>query len=176
MNEQLYFKINNDTVGGIASEDRFIELAEKEGYRCYKANRDENMREHWDVCMVKEINGVKVFERVDIKGNKDSHNEGYTWIELQNVRGDTGWLYSEYMDIIAFEKTEYFELIRRTDLVEVIEENIRKAEIEDGESIIYCNKDGLKYYRIYRRVGRDDRVLKAPFKDFEHLIFKRIYK
>lgn len=176
MNEELYFKINNDTVRGIVSEDLFIELMEKEGYRCYKASRNENMTEHWDVCVVKEVNGVAVFERVDIKGNKESHNEGYTWIELQNVRGDTGWLYSEFMNVIAFEKNECFELVRRTELVEVIEENIRKGEIEDGEPIIYCNKEGLKYYRIYRRAGRNDRVLKAPFKDFEHLIYKKLIK
>jgi len=176
MNEELYAKINNDTTKGLLIEDLFIKLVENEGYRCYKASQIENMREHWDVCIIKEINGIKIFERVDVKSNKEAHAEGYTWVELQNVQGNTGWLYSEYMDVIAFERTECFELVRRIDLVKIVEENVKKAELEDGESIIYCNKNGLKDYRIYRRAGRNDRLIKIPFSDFKHLIYKKIGK
>jgi hypothetical protein len=81
------------------------------------------------------------------------------------------------MDSLAFERDDCFEFVKRIDLRKLVEENIQKALIEDGgELIIYCNKEGLKYYRKYNRTGRKDLLVKAPFKDFEHLIYMKFYK
>lgn len=176
MNIELNNKIANDTVKGNLSEDNFIKLLEIDGYKCIPASRSENIYEHWDVCAIKVINGIKNFDRIDVKSYKDSHALGYTWVELQNVAGKLGWIYSEYMNTVVFELKESYIFIDRLKLLEIINENIEKASTEDGESIIYCSKEGLGYYRIYRRTGRNDRVIKVPFSDFEHLVHKILYK
>jgi len=173
MNEGLSNKISGDTEKGTVSEDLFIEIMTNDGYRCYKSSREENMREHWDVVTVKD----NIFERYDIKSKKESHGIGFTWVELKNVRGNIGWIFSEYMDIIAFEKEDCFEFVRRNELAKLVVENIEKADLEDEcGNITYCSKDNLGYYRKYSRIGREDVIVKVPFCDFEHLIYKTIYK
>lgn len=175
MNESLKDKISKDTEKADESEELFMQLMYKEGHSCLTASRIQNMYEHWDVMVLMKDNTV---EYVDVKGLKEATADGRTWIELQNVRGDIGWLYAPKLTVIAFEKIDCFVLVRRIDLVPIIEANIKKAEIEDGEVGLYYDKNGLKDYRRYCRKnwGRDDRVVKAPFEDFEHLIFKTILK
>jgi len=177
MKTELIEKINIDTEKSKPSELLFKELMISSGYRCYDATKYQNMNEHWDVLAVKDTETGSVFKRIDVKSNKKSHKEGYTWVELQNVRGNTGWLYSEDMDIIAFERDDCFELVMRDKLAKFINEKIKKTDQEDENGdIVYQNKTNLGFYRKYRRDGRNDRVVKAPFSDFDNLIYKRIYK
>jgi len=177
MNEELIEKINIDTEKSKPSEFLFKELMTNLGYRCYDATKNQNMKEHWDVLAVKDTERGSIFKRIDVKSNKESHKEGYTWVELQNVRGDIGWLYSEEMDIIAFERDDCFELVMRDKLAIFINERIVQADLEDENgNIVYQDKTNLGFYRRYRRGGRNDRTVKASFSDFNGLIYKRIYK
>jgi hypothetical protein len=176
MDIDLQKKITKDIEKGNKSEELFITLMEKKGYSCYRATKSQDYKEHWDVCVVKDFNGKQIFERIDIKGLKDGHSLGYTWIELQNVRGEIGWIYSEALNTIAFEKQDCFEFIDRKKLLKYIEKKMVEADIEDGEHIVYCSKEGLGYYRAYRRAGRDDRVIKVPWEDIQHLVVRKLMK
>ncbi len=174
MDESLWNKIERDTEKGDESETLFTETVTKNGYNCYKANKQQNQKKHWDFIISKD----NVIERIDVKSIKEATADGRTWIELQNVRGETGWLYADELDAIAFEKEDRFEFIRRIDLIPIVEEGLRKSDIEDGGFTIYYEKKGLKDYRRYCRKnwGRDDRVIKVPFADINNLIYKTIYK
>lgn len=177
MKKELAEKINEDTKKSTPSELLFKKIMIDLGYRCFDATKDQNMNEHWDVLAVKDTEKGSIYKRIDVKSKKKSHDEGYTWVELQNVKGNTGWLYSEYMDIVAFEKDDCFELVMRDKLAIFINERIKQADIEDENgNIVYQSKTNLGFYRKYRRDGRNDRVVKAPFSDFDNLIYKRIYK
>lgn len=174
MDDLLRNKINRDTEKADESEALFIQLVTREGYSYLKATQSENWREHWDVAIHKD----NVFERIDVKSMKEATADGRTWVELQNVRGETGWLYAEKLDAIAFEKEDRFDFIKRKDLIPIVEEGLKKSDIEDEGFTIYYEKNGLKDYRRYCRKnwGRDDRVVKVPFADINHLIYKTIYK
>jgi hypothetical protein len=177
MYESLNDKISSDTKKGKESEKLFKTLMTELGYRCNDATDYQNMNEHWDVCTVKEIDSIKVFERIDVKGLKDSHDVGYTWAELKNVLGRDGWLCSEFMDTIVFEKNDSFEFVNRNNLLTFILEKVKIADSEDENGdTIYFIKEKLNYYRRYRRSGRKDLLVKVPFKDIEHLIDRRLYK
>jgi hypothetical protein len=174
MNESLKNKIDKDTEKSDESEALFVRIMERDGYRCLTATTWQNWNEHWDVMTYKD----GVFERIDIKGLKEATADGRTWIELQNVKGQTGWLYASKLDAIAFEKEDRFDFIKRKDLIPIVEKGIKKSDIEDEGFTIYYEKQGLKDYRRYCRKnwGRDDRVVKVPFADIDHLIYKTVFK
>ena len=172
MNNWLSNKIVNDTRKGTESELLFCKLMGNNNYKSFLSTKNQNMIEHWDVVCVKD----NKYERFDVKSLKEGTNLGYAWIELVNVIGRTGWIRSEYMDTIAFENVDCFEFVKRIDLLELVENGIKKADEEDGEAITFCSKINLKYYRRYSRVGRKDLIVKVPIEDFKKLIYKRIYK
>jgi len=164
----------DDDKRGNEAEELFKALAEREGYRCIEATENQNKSEHWDYCTVK--NGV--YDRVDVKGIKERAGVGRTWFELQNIYGGTGWGKSEFLNTIAFEREDCFELVKRAELLAFVEDKIKEEDDRVGEEIVYVVKDGLKDYQRYRRLlwGRDDRMIKVPFEDFKHLVFKRLKK
>lgn len=182
--EYVAEKQHKDYEKGKKSQMLFMDLMKKNGYRCYSADTFQDVNEHWDVVTVKDIeNGTKIFERFDVKGLKECVSEGFEWIELMTVDGRKGWLYSEYMDSLAFELNDYFILIKRIELVPIIEANIAimdKLDEEAGERIplLRVIKDGLLNYQRYCRIlwGKNDVVVKALIKDFEHLTFAKLYK
>ena len=174
MDDSLKEKIKKDKDKADLIEELFMEVVERNGYSYIEATEHQNWSEHWDVAILKDGN----YERIDVKSMKEATADGRTWVELQNVRGKIGWLYAEKLDAIAFEKEDRFDFIRRTDLISIVEEKIKNADIEDDGYTIYYEKEGIKDYRRYCRKnwGRDDRVVKVPLADIEHLIYKKIYK
>jgi len=171
-------KVQKDFEIGKKSQILFSELMTLNGYRCYSADSFQDKYEHWDVLTVIGDGDDKKFERFDIKGLKDCVKEGFEWIELQTIDGRNGWLYSEYMDTLAFEIEDCFLFINRAKLVPIIEKNVELEDIRAGEKIIYVLKDGLQYYQRYQRSlwNKKDITVKSPFKDFEDLIFMKLYK
>ena len=166
-------KIEHDLEMGHESENQLMKLMVGEGYACFKASEKQDRYEHWDFA-VKENGG---FTKIDVKSLKKSSLEGYTWIEFKNINGNDGWIICESMDVLAFEREDRFELIKRAELLPLIEELIKKADLEDvNGDITYCSVDNLNYYRKYSRVGRKDLMVKAKFDDFKHLIYNTIYK
>ena len=155
-------------VEGLKVEDYFIELAERDGYKCLRATRYQDKWEHWDVKIIKDNKSALV----DIKGYKDSHKDGLTWIEFKNVTGRDGWICG-LADVIAFEKEDRFELINRVELKKFVEK-----KIVNPTGYVYLKPDDLseiKYHR-YKRMGRRDMVVVVPFADIEQFIMKIIYK
>ena len=90
---------------------------------------------------------------VDIKARKktrrsdDNAQDDWIWIEFQNVRGNTGWLYGE-ADCIAFETQDNFVIVKKDSLIEYVE-----GAVDMGKSVKYS---GEAKYKTYRRAGRND--------------------
>lgn len=167
-------KRKRDNKKGKEAEELFKTLIEKQDYRCLKASKNQNKIEHWDYCTIKD----NVYDRIDVKSMKEATADGRTWFELQNIAGGTGWGKSEFMNTIAFEREDYFEFVNRAELLSLVEDKIEEEDVRAGEIIVYVVKDGLKDYQRYRRVlwKHDDRTVKVPFEDFEHLVYKRLEK
>jgi hypothetical protein len=127
------------------------------------ATEEEDIHLHFDVV----IDGIKI----DIKGlkklnrNDNDVNSEIHWIELQNVRGNRGWLYGE-ADKIAFETLEGYLLIDRLTLYEFCKEKIVDRKV--------YNKKEL--YKLYQRENKKDVITLVLTKDLFNLPHELILK
>jgi len=70
---------------------------------------------------------------------------------LHGVRDyDMGWLYAGKADLIAFEKNKSFILVKRLDLIDLVQ------RVVDFESFVSDSK--AAHYKIYQRSGRPDKI------------------
>jgi len=150
---------------GEKAEQLFIILAVKLGWKISASSKDENIDEHWDYLIEKETNAlrVEVKSRKRISRSDNGLQSDLTWIEIHGVRPkDTGWLFGK-ADLIAFEKEKSFILVKRLDLLALVNKKVNLvAKVRDP-------KDAL--YKIYTRSGRKDKLTLLPSKDIEEIKF-----
>jgi hypothetical protein len=125
---------------GKSVERAFCEVLKAQGYDVVVSSVMEDMKEHWDVM----FNGMKV----DVKGLKkvtrrdEDVNENFHWLELVNVRGEWGSVYGK-ADLFAFESEEYWILVEKKTLHELIKKK--------------CVKQMVAFPTLYRMYQRSDR-------------------
>lgn len=122
-----------------ASEIRFRDICLKHDLPISKSNRNEDIYEHWDFRVknsLVDVKGLKKISRSDSDFNFDT-----TWVEIQNVRGDLGWLKGK-ADFIAFEQKEYYLITRRLDLLYWLRQKITNYKF------VQSPKQAL--YRLYQ--------------------------
>jgi hypothetical protein len=135
---------------GQNAESLFAKSALKHGWRIEPASEDSNKNEHFDYVMSKDARSL----RVEVKSRKrmrrkDSEvQDEHIWIELHGVRkDDQGWLYGK-ADLIAFELKNSFRIVRRTDLLDLIQRLVDfNARVEESKEALY---------KLYSRSGRSD--------------------
>ena len=138
---------------GDKAENVFRRLAEKRGWKLAEASFECNVNEHWDFLMQKTSDSYKI----DVKAMKrlsrsDSDvQDKWIWVELHGVRPhDRGWLYDGKANLISFEKTTSFVIVKRTDLIELVE------HLVDNKTLVQSSREAK--YRVYNRPGRPDRI------------------
>ena len=150
---------------GEKAEHLFIILAVKLGWKISASSKDENIDEHWDYLIEKETNAlrVEVKSRKRISRSDNGLQSDLTWIEIHGVRPkETVWLFGK-ADLIAFEKEKSFILVKRMDLLALVNKKVNLvAKVRDP-------KDAL--YKIYTRSGRKDKLTLLPSKDIEEIKF-----
>ena len=150
---------------GEKAEGLFAEIARYSGWQVSPSSKNENIDEHWDFHIVK---GTENF-KVEVKSSKRIHRNDsgiqfeYTWVEIHGVRPkDTGWLFGK-TDLIAFEKESSFILVKRLELLAVVNKKVNLvAKVRDP-------KDAL--YKIYSREGRKDKLTLLRTSDIEEVKF-----
>src|SRR5439155_23623266 len=91
---------------------------------------------------------VEVKSRKRMGRNDQDVQDEYVWIELHGVRkNDQGWLHGK-ADLIAFELKNSFRMVRRTDLLDLIEKLI--------DFKVKVRKSNEALYKLYSRSGRSD--------------------
>ncbi|APH11923.1 hypothetical protein ASJ33_01520 [Dehalococcoides mccartyi] len=138
---------------GDKAELVFRRLAEKRGWELTEASFDCNVNEHWDFLMQRGSDNfkidVKAMKRLN-RGDLDVQDR-WIWIELHGVRSqDQGWLYHGKADLISFEKMTSFVIVKRTDLIELVE------RLVDNKTLVHSSREAK--YRVYNRPGRPDRI------------------
>ena len=138
---------------GQKAEAVFAGIAAAKGWRVTAASNYANINDHWDLLIAK---GAEKY-RVDVKGMKrlsrgdSSVQDEWIWIELHGVREhDRGWLYDGKAELMAFEKKESFVIVRRGDLIKLVE------RLVDLNTTAYSARAAR--YRVYSRPGRPDRI------------------
>ena len=137
---------------GDEGQKRFQALAESKGLIVVPATRMQDMMEHWDFTFYR--NGVPY--KVDVKARKKvarsdrDPQDKYIWIELHGVGAhNRGWLYGGSADLIAFERAFDFVLVRRLDLIKLVESLITHERVEKARDAIY---------KVYSRPMRSDLI------------------
>lgn len=137
---------------GNKAEDKFSKLMTSRGNSCVKSSKYEDIYKHIDFY----VNGIGV----DVKGNR--HLETI-WVELQNVKGNKGWLKGD-AEYIVFDVVELssFCFFKRDELLKFCSNITENAE------------DKTDYRKLYSRKGRSDVLIKYKYEDIKHLQIQQI--
>lgn len=143
-------------INGKQAEEIFMSLLPQST----RATREQDMFEHWDV----ECEGVKYDVKTQKRLNRsDTEVSDVIWIELQNVRGEIGWLKGK-ADKIAILLGAQFIIVDREKLFSYIKETITNLEVQSFK----------EYKRWYQRRGRKDIITYLYLSDIEHLIEQKM--
>lgn len=103
---------------------------------------------------------------IDVKGvkrnsrNDNTKDDTIHWLELQNVQGKDGWLKGK-AEYIAFRTFTKIIFVKREKLL-----SFALEAIKDKEVVSYNPKE---LYVPYKRLNRQDIILKVPTSDLEKL-------
>jgi hypothetical protein len=153
---------------GKEKEIEFSELLLSEyGGEVLKSSKEDDMYNHIDIIWTYKNNSYSF----DIKGAKKASRSDYVpdynihWIELQNVRGNLGWLYGK-ADYIAFETLDDWLVVKRTDIINLIDKKVIDKLISKSKN----------FYTYYQRDNRQDIVVKVPTDDLRRIARKILLK
>lgn len=119
------------TKESIMAEHYFKILAEDMGVHIVKSTSHQDRTEKWDYEILYDGQSLKV----DVKCMKklsrtDAHSQDkLLWIELDRIKTNSppiGWLYSGKADVIAFECSNDFILVTKSDLIKLVEKKINR--------------------------------------------------
>ena len=165
-------KVRIDYIEGTKVEDFFSEVAKFHDYEVLKPTTYHDIFEHWDRLIKKE--GKKA--RVEVKGIKDGHEFGYTWIELKNWNGENGWLYGE-ADVLALMHPDRFDIYHMASLRKFIDKKVDKS-LPILKAKPYKNgKVDYEYMKFRQYNGfdrRKDVTTIVSFKDIEKFKLKTL--
>lgn len=163
-NERNKFDRKDSLELGEHAENLFILLAVRLGWKVSASSRDENINAHWDYLIEKDEASfkVEVKSKKRIQRNEDNSQNDFIWVEIRNVRGETGWLFGQ-ADLIAFEKEKTFLIVKKPDLLKTVNKKV------DLVAKVKNPKDAI--YKIYKREGRKDKLTLLPMNDIEEIKF-----
>lgn len=156
---------------GVKDELIVMEMTEKHfGGTTIKATKFEDTKRHIDFWWYNDdgrpygidVKGMKKNSRSDKQYDTSIH-----WVELQNVRGETGWVYGDAV-YIAFIVADSVLFVPRKRLATFVENKIV------GKPVVTVNP--RECYIPYQRAGRLDKIVKVPTSDLielaQHIIPK----
>lgn len=128
------------------------------------STKEQDVAEHWDVS----IDGLKYDVKSLRKENRwdSDYNENLHWVELKNVRGEIGSLFSPYVNYFAFETFDYWIIVDQQRLKNFIREKC-------FDKVVGTSKD---YYELYSRPNRQDIITKVKTLDLAYLATQIIKK
>ena len=155
---------------GLGAEQLFDQIAESKSLEIKNAKRRDNIQKHIDKYVTDDVGtwSVDIKARKKTRRSDDNAQDDWIWIEFQNVRGNTGWLYGE-ADYIAFETQDNFVIVKKDSLIEYVE-----GAVDMGKSVKYS---GEAKYKTYRRAGRNDLLTMVELSEIknncEHFIWEK---
>lgn len=146
---------------GRAVEDQFAYLLMKtHGGLVKHSSRHQDMFDHIDLIWhindkvyTFDVKGLKKHNQTDIYTDDSIH-----WVELQNVRGNLGWVYGK-ADYIVFETNNDWLFVKRKALLDLLEEKVKDKTITNSKEL----------YTYYQRYNRQDIVVKVLTSDLRKI-------
>jgi len=149
---------------GKSKEADFIKVAQQNNFHVSHATPQQDMKQHWDIRLMKsykvDVKGLKKIRRTDPDVQEDFH-----YVELMNVQGLVGWAFAETVEVFAFETFNYWILVKKENLQDLIREKVKKE---------WVNFPTL--YKMYRRSGRKDAITLVKSLDLMYIAFHKFKK
>ena len=146
---------------GLAKENEFGDLLiKKNGGSYVHASSRDDMWNHIDLFYTKDDKTYSF----DVKSMKKSNRKDATpddqihWVELQNVRGNPGWIHGK-ANFIAFELNNSWLIVKRQKLIELIDKKVIDKTISKSKD----------FYTYYQRWGRNDIIVKVKTSDLREI-------
>ena len=165
-----YDKTGECLQSGLGAEQLFDQIAASKHLEVKNAKRRDNIQKHIDKYVTDDVGtwSVDIKARKKTRRSDDNAQDDWIWIEFQNVRGNTGWLYGE-ADYIAFETQDNFVIVKKDSLIKYVE-----GAVDMGKSVKYS---GEAKYKTYRRAGRNDLLTMVELseikKNCEHSVWEK---
>ena len=165
-----YDKTGECLQSGLGAEQLFDQIATSKHLEIKSAKRRDNIQKHIDKYITDDIGtwSVDIKARKKTRRSNNNAQDDWIWIEFQNVRGNTGWLYGE-ADYIAFETQDNFVIVKKDSLIKYVE-----GAVDMGKSVKYS---GEAKYKTYRRAGRNDLLTMVELSEIknncEHSIWEK---
>lgn len=153
---------------GRKKEQEFAELLTNNfGGLISLPSKEDDMYNHIDIIWTYNNQVIKFDVKSAKKNSRSDNLPNYdiNWIELQNVRGNLGWVFGK-ADYIAFEGLHDWVIVKRVKLIELINCKVINKSISK-------TKD---FYTYYQRDGRQDIVVKVPMVDIYNIASKILNK
>lgn len=145
---------------GLIKEYEFAKLLLNYGGKIEHSSKSVDIHDHVDLIWTLEdkkitfdVKSLKKHNRNDVVFDDSIH-----WIELQNVNGKKGWLYGK-AKYIAFETNTSWIIVSRVKLINWIDNKIVDKTISNSKEL----------YRLYRRSGRLDIIIKILTDDLKEI-------
>ena len=165
-----YDKTGECLQSGLGAEQLFDQIAASKHLEVKNAKRRDNIQKHIYKYITDDIGtwSVDIKARKKTRRSNNNAQDDWIWIEFQNVRGNTGWLYGE-ADYIAFETQDNFVIVKKDSLIKYVE-----GAVDMGKSVKYS---GEAKYKTYRRAGRNDLLTMVELseikKNCKHFIWEK---
>lgn len=171
-------KIQRDLKDGLEREVLFDDTVKKYGWHVMSGNFFMDTQKHIDRTIIKNPYSLTV----DVKKEKEvTLKYDCTWIEEANVHGNTGWLFAENLDAVAFQRKGKFLIVDILGLRYLYYTRVNRCERiyqkqRDVPEEIYL--DTFLYKRYCGRQGlyndgreRYDVTVLMPFEDIMKFVF-----
>ena len=146
---------------GSEGESMFMSACISNGVRCIAASKEDNIYNHTDFFIFDN-------KRVDVKGLKQAHKEGFLVVEFKNVQGKNGSCSEGSMvDYIAFQLSNCFLILRKDELLNWCRKNVENKMVDRWQDAAL---------KLYTRNGRQDLVTKIPVNRIDEFNFTMILK
>jgi len=162
-------KLGTCAKDGKSAEEQFRKLAEQRGYTVKDACLDKQFA-HIDFTLEKDGHEYhfEVKARKKLRRQDKDYADSFLWVEIKNVRGDSGWLYGD-ADIIVAERENDFLLVSRKNLVDLAEKLINFEETVDKP-----HKALRKIYRRFKRKDQISYIEMAEIEKLEHSLWPKL--
>lgn len=137
---------------GNEAEILFSDLvSQQKGFDIETATQEEDYKhiDFWVTAPDGTRFSVDVKARKRIGAGDQKQQDDQIWLELRNVKGDYGWLFSD-VDVIAFEFEHAFFMVQRKKLAKWVIENV------DANDTVDLAHQALM--KVYSRKDRDDKL------------------
>lgn len=145
---------------GVSGEAYFIDMCKKHNIPYRQSTKEENINDHIDFYIWN--------KKVDVKGLKKSHKEGYIVIEFINVKGEAGWCSEKSkIDYVAFQMPNCFVILDKSEILKYCRKHVKNEYVKEFKD---C------YKKLYTRKERKDIMTKLHLDDIEKMEFAIVLK